>query len=131
MSANQDRDKQRKALKAHFVDIIRKGRRKPVSARDLPDSGSQGDFRTEPQTEPPQSELPQGDPEPMQHKVTFDEKGNAIWKLKSQMDSDELVDATVDILGCLDNADLSIEDDARDEQRADKSGKDPYNNSES
>ena len=128
MSANQDSDKQRKTLKAHFVDIIRgRGPRKPAPVRHAPNSES----RNGPRRELPEGEPSQEDPELKNHKVTFDSKGNAVWKLESQTESDDLVDETVDMLGCLDNAELSIEEDARDKRPADKSGKDPYNNPES
>ena len=107
--SEQDKPGKRKkeALKAHFVDVIQGKREQPSP---FPDAAEPPPGRKE-------SEASKGD-----RKVTFDSKGNAIWKF--QMPEEEDVGgSTVDLLDTLEVKALQLDDEG---PFTEKSGKDPY-----
>ena len=115
MSERDKASKRKKeALKAHFVDVIQGKRRDPSPVPD-----ADGAPMSEPVKPPPSKsdEAPQKD-----RKVTFDSKGNAIWKF--QMPEEEDVgEGTVDLLDTLEVKALQLDDEG---PFTEKSGKDPY-----
>ena len=113
--SDQDKASKRKkeALKSHFVDVIQGKRR---------DSSPFPDADGAPESKPATAPSPKGEPPQQDRKVTFDSKGNAIWKF--QMPEEEDVgEGTVDLLDTLEVKALQLDDEG---PFTEKSGKDPY-----
>ena len=67
------------------------------------------------------------EPLPTRERVTFDAKGNPVWKFPVQSEILDIGDPTMDLLESLETATIAIDE---DDVWLDRSGIDPYNTSE-
>ncbi len=127
MSSNEDTQRKRKdSLKAYFVEVIQGKRRSDAGSDEASNTSASSSPAPAPRQQPSRPEQ-RAQPSQSEQRVTFDSKGNAVWKHRIDTSSPEPGATTVDVLRALENANLAIDNDA---EWSDPSGMDPYNTSD-